>query len=207
VISRLVSLAIGYLFGSILVSDLVARLLAHKSAFELGDGNPGMANVGHELGTPAALLSLVGDIAKCALAILIANLLFPALGKAATAWAGLGAILGHDFPFWHRFRGGKGVTCVSTTMILISPVWGLLAGLTGTICIIFSGYLSVGALCGMGFYCVAMLITESTEIFLVSCVFFVLQVYAHFSKLKGIAQGTTRKASLSVKLRSRLGRK
>lgn len=206
-VARLVSLAIGYLFGCVLVSDIVARRLTNRSAFDVGDGNPGMANVGAELGTKAALLSLAGDIAKCALAILLSHLLFPDLGKAGLAWAGLGSVLGHDFPFWHGFRGGKGVTCVATTMILVSPLWGILAGLVGTLSILVFGYLSVGALIGMGFYCIAMLLTESTELFLISCAFFALQVYGHYSKLVGIARGTTRKASMSVKLRSLLRRK
>ena len=144
-VQRLVCLVIGYLCGCVLCSDIVARRISGKSAFELGDGNPGMANVGHVLGTPAALLSLAGDILKTVVAVVISRLIFPQMGILATAWAGLGATLGHDFPFWHHFRGGKGVTTIASTIILMSPLWGILAGVVGFLSIIITGYLSTAA--------------------------------------------------------------
>ena len=204
--ARIMSLLIGYLFGCVLVADIVARLFSGKSAFELGDGNPGMANVGHVLGKPAAICSLLGDILKTVLATWVAGMLFPELGRLATAWAGLGATLGHDFPFWHGFRGGKGVTTIASTIILVSPLWGILAGVVGILSIVATGYLSVAALIAMGFYVVAMLLTEGVELAAISLVFMGLQVYGHYSKLRGIADGTTKKAGLALKVRARLRR-
>ena len=206
-VARIVSLLIGYLCGCVLASDIVARLVSGRSAFELGDGNPGMANVGHVLGKPAAILSLLGDILKTVIATWLASTLFPDLGRAAIAWAGLGATLGHDFPFWHQFRGGKGVTTIASTIILISPFWGISAGVVGVLSIIVTGYLSVAALIAMGFYVVAMFFTEGPELAAISLVFMALQVYGHFSKLKGIADGTTRKAGIALKVRALLKRK
>ena len=123
-LQRFICLLIGYACGCVLCSDIVARALSGKSAFELGDGNPGMANVGHELGTKAALLSLAGDILKTVLAVVVSQLLYPQLGIVATAWAGLGTTLGHDFPFWHRFRGDKGVP-PSQAPSSSSPLFGV----------------------------------------------------------------------------------
>ena len=202
-LQRLVCLLIGYAFGCVLCSDIVARLLSGKSAYELGDRNPGMANVGHELGTKAALLSLAGDILKTVLAVVVSRLLFPQLGIVATAWAGLGTTLGHDFPFWHRFRGGKGVTTIASTIILISPLWGILTGIVGFFSIILTGYLSVAALIAMAFYVVVMFIQGNIEISCLCLVFMALQVYGHWSKLVGIRNGTTRRAGLAEKFRRR----
>lgn len=198
-ISRLLCLAIGYLCGSFLTAEVVARALANTSIFELGDGNPGMANVGHELGTKAALLCLAGDILKTVAAVLMCQALFPGLGGLATAWAGLGATLGHDFPFWHHFRGGKGVTTIASTIILISPLWGILAGVVGVVTIVLSGYLSVGAIVAICFYTCALYFTHPLEYALVSLAFVLLSLYGHWSKLMGIAKGTTHRASLSTK--------
>lgn len=196
---RIACLVVGYLFGSFLTAEIVARMMAGTSIFNLGDGNPGMANVGHELGSRAGIICLIGDILKAALAILVAHLLYPDLGVIATAWAGLGATLGHIFPFWHRFRGGKGVTTISTAVILMSPLWGCLAGVVGVVSIVLSGYLSIAALCAMGFYTIAAYFTMPLDCALVSLVFMILQVTSHWSKLMGIRSGTTHRASLSTK--------
>ena len=200
-IQRLVCLVIGYLCGCVLFSDIVARRISGKSAFELGDGNPGMANVGHELGTPAALLSLAGDILKTVVAVVISRLIFPQMGILATAWAGLGATLGHDFPFWHHFRGGKGVTTIASTIILMSPLWGILAGVVGFLSIIITGYLSTAAVIAMAFYTIVMFITGGAEPAFVSFLFMLLTLYGHWSKLMGIRTGTTRRAGLADKFR------
>lgn len=200
---RILCLLIGYLCGCVLFSDFVARGLSGRSAFELGDGNPGMANVGHVLGTKAAILCLLGDILKTVLAVWLSNMLFPQLGILATGWAGLGATLGHDFPFWHKFRGGKGVTTIASTIILMSPVWGILAGLIGFGSIFVTGYLSIAALIAMAFYTIVMFFVGGIEVALLCLAFMALQVYGHWSKLIGIKTGTTKRAGLANKFRKK----
>ena len=203
-LQRICCLAIGYLCGCVLFSDIVARLFSGRSAFELGDGNPGMANVGHVLGTKAAILSLLGDILKTVAAVALSNLLFPQFGILATGWAGLGATLGHDFPFWHGFKGGKGVTTIASTIILMNPLWGITAGIVGVVSIVLTGYLSVAALIAMAFYLVVMFILVGAEPAFLCVLFMALQVYGHWSKLKGIADGTTKRAGLADKVRLHL---
>lgn len=202
-LQRLVCLVIGYSCGCVLMSDFVARGLSGKSAFELGDGNPGMANVGHVLGTRAAILCLLGDILKTVVAIVASNLLFPNLGTLATGWAGLGATLGHDFPFWHRFRGGKGVTTIASTIVLMSPALGITTTLLGVLSIILTGYLSVAAIIAMAFYTVGMFVIDGMEPAVLCLLFMALQVYGHWSKLVGIRNGTTKRAGLAEKFRKR----
>lgn len=198
-IGRVASLLIGYLFGSFLSAEVVARMFAGTSIFELGDGNPGMANVGHELGTKAALICLAGDILKTVLAATLAHALFPDLGIVTVGWAGLGATLGHVFPFWHGFKGGKGVTTIATTVFLLDLPMGILAALVGLVAIILSGYLSVAALIAMAFCAIMMATSGRTELALIYLLFMLLTVYCHWSKLMGIRDGTTHRASLSTK--------
>lgn len=199
-VPELICLCVGYLCGCVLTAEFVARSMTGRSVFEIGDGNPGMANVGHELGMPAAALCLAGDILKTLLPVLLMSRLFPQLGwHIATAWTGLGATLGHIWPFWHGFRGGKGVTTIASTIILMQPVFGCLAGVVGVATIVLSGYLSVGAVVAMAFYTAATALRLPWDCAVVSLVFTVLQLMTHASKLRGIPSGTTRKASISTK--------
>lgn len=203
-LSRITCLIVGYLFGCLLTAELVSRRVAKCSVFQLGDGNPGMANVGHELGTPAALACLAGDILKTLAPVLAMSQLFPQLEwPTSTSLTGLGATLGHIFPFWHRFKGGKGVTTIASTIILINPLWGILTSVVGAVSIVLTGYLSSAAVIGMVFYTIASLFFGAPEPVVVSFIFLALTVYAHWSKLRGIFDGTTRRAGLAQKFRRR----
>ena len=204
---RVGCLAIGYLFGMFLAGEVVARALAHESAYSIGDGNPGMANVGPVLGKKAALMTLAGDILKTVFAVVLSRFAFPQLENLSTAWAGLGATLGHVFPAWHGFKGGKGVTTIASAIILMAPLWGWLAGVVGVAAIILSGYLSVAAIVSMGFYAVAMLLTGHPEFALVAVIFQLITVRCHWSKIVGIKDGTTHRAGLSIRFWNLVGRK
>jgi len=203
-----ICLIVGYFCGSLLTAEGVARRFAGRSIFELGDGNPGMANVGHELGKRAAIICLVGDILKTLIPVIVLRILFPNPGfKIVTAWTGVGSTLGHLFPFWHGFKGGKGVTTIATTIILMNPLWGILAGVVGIVTIILSGYLSVGAVVAIIFYACATFWTDMPwDCRIAAIIFVLLTIRAHGSKLRGIKDGTTRKASLSTKFWERFKR-
>lgn len=144
---RLLCIFIGYLCGSFLTAQLVARYKTGKSADQLGSGNPGMANMAAQLGKKWAALTLIGDILKTVLPVILCRfLLFPSLGQIAILYVGLGVALGHGFPFWHRFRGGKSVTVTCTYIVLFAPLWGIVAALFGLGTVLLSGYLTLGAL-------------------------------------------------------------
>lgn len=145
-VERLICLLTGYAFGCFLTGELVARRRTGAGADRLGTGNPGMANLAHELGLGWGLLVLLGDVLKTALACLIAWLLSgAALGRLALLWTCLGAVLGHNFPFWQRFQGGKGVAVTCAGLILYAPLWGTAACLTGLGVTLATGWLPLGA--------------------------------------------------------------
>ena len=108
---RIYCVFIGYAFGCALTAEIVSRKIAGRSSFDVGTGNPGMANIGAQLGKKSAAIVLGGDLLKTFLACLAAHLFFPQYGTLSAAYAGLGAVLGHDYPVWHRFKGGQGVAC------------------------------------------------------------------------------------------------
>lgn len=200
--SRLTCLLIGYLCGNVLTADLVSRHVAGKSAFELGVGNPGMANVGHELGTKWAAVTLAGDIGKTIVAVATSRALFPGLGPFAAAWAGLGTTLGHNYPFWHRFRGGKGVATTCSAIVLVSPVWGLAADVLGLVVVVLSGYLCVGAISIPAIFLLFTLGMDSPELTGIAAVLLGLMVLKHGGPVLGIRTGETPRASIADKVRT-----
>ncbi|MBU1227563.1 MAG: glycerol-3-phosphate 1-O-acyltransferase PlsY [Actinobacteria bacterium] len=110
----------GYLIGSVDFGVVVPRLLG-VDIYEIGSGNPGTTNVLRSMGRGAAVVVLVGDILKG----LGAAALGAATGSEAAGFAaGLAAVVGHCYPIWHRFKGGKGVATSAGMMLWMSPILG-----------------------------------------------------------------------------------
>ena len=145
-IQRIISLIIGYFFGSVLTAVIVTRAKTGKDISEIGSGNPGMANVMAKLGKKAGFTVLFGDIIKTVLGLFVSWLLFrDQIGSLAPLYAGLGAVIGHNHPFWRKFRGGKGVTVSVTWLILLMPIYGAIVSIIGGIITLITGYLPLGA--------------------------------------------------------------
>ena len=138
-------LAAGYLFGCFLTAEVVARCTAGVSARDIGTGNPGMANIMTHLGKRAGFLVLVGDVLKTAAARWFCWQAAPELGLTALLYGGFGAVVGHNWPFWCRGRGGKGVAVSCAWLILYLPITGVLCCLAGGIAVLLTGYLPLGA--------------------------------------------------------------
>lgn len=120
------TLVVAYLLGSIPFSLLAGRL-AGVDLRTVGSGNLGATNVFRTLGRSAGIAVMVLDIGKGTAAVLIARALTPDPWPLAAAAL---AILGHIFPVWTRFKGGKGVAVVAGTLIGLAPVTiGVLVGL------------------------------------------------------------------------------
>ena len=116
-----------YLLGSISFAIVVSRLLRLPDPRGYGSGNPGATNVLRSGSRAAAAMTLAGDAAKGWLAVWLAMLYTgeaPATGLEAPL-AGLCAFLGHLFPVFHRFRGGKGVATAAGVLVGIDPWLGL----------------------------------------------------------------------------------
>lgn len=139
----LAALCSGYLIGSAPFGLLLVRLAGLGDIRAIGSGNIGATNVlrtGHK---KLALATLLLDSGKGAFALLLTHILY---GPDMAVTAGLGAILGHLFPIWLRFRGGKGVA--TTLGLLLAAAWpvGVLACLTWLLVALISRYSSLSAL-------------------------------------------------------------
>lgn len=115
------AVAAGYLLGSVDFGVIVPRLLG-VDIYGTGSGNPGATNVLRTMGRKEAALVLLGDLAKGVAAAALGSWAGgPVIGFAA----GLAAVVGHCFPVWHRFRGGKGVAAAGGMVAWLEP-WALL---------------------------------------------------------------------------------
>ncbi len=117
----------GYLFGSVSFAVLISRLLGLADPRSYGSGNPGATNVLRSGSKVAALLTLLGDAGKGALAAWLVLRFGPAWGldEDAAALTGLAAFVGHLYPLYHRFKGGKGVATFLGVVWVLSPWLGL----------------------------------------------------------------------------------
>lgn len=118
-------LLLGYAFGSIPFGLLLTRAAGLGDIRSIGSGNIGATNVLRTGNRKIAAATLLLDAGKGAVAVLLARLL---AGHDAALWAGLGAVLGHMFPVWLGFRGGKGVA--TAYGVLLAAAWpvGVTAG-------------------------------------------------------------------------------
>jgi len=111
----------GYLLGSVDFGVVVPRLRG-VDIYSRGSGNPGATNVLRTMGPKMAAMVMLGDLAKGLVAAMIGDLVGgPVLGFAA----GFAAVLGHCFPLWHRFKGGKGVAATAGMAIWLEPLLGV----------------------------------------------------------------------------------
>jgi glycerol-3-phosphate acyltransferase PlsY len=131
-VSLAITAALAYLLGSIPFGVLITRAAGLGDVRNIGSGNIGATNVLRTGRKDLALLTLLLDGGKGALAVLIATLVFIDLGRDELfqAVAGGGAFLGHLFPVWLRFKGGKGVATFFGVLLAVAWPVGLLAGAT-----------------------------------------------------------------------------
>ena len=118
--------AVAYLLGSISSAILVCRLFGHPDPRTQGSSNPGATNVLRIAGKPAAALTLLGDVLKGVLPVLAATAL--GLSPFAVALVGFCAFLGHLFPVFFQFKGGKGVATAFGVLFPLHWPSGLVAG-------------------------------------------------------------------------------
>ena len=118
-VGMLLCIVVPYLLGSINPAILISKIFYHEDIRDFGSGNAGTTNMLRTYGKGAAAGTFLTDLAKAALSVIFGWLI---VGIDGGAVAGLFVILGHMFPLYYKFRGGKGVACLSMVVLLISPI-------------------------------------------------------------------------------------
>jgi len=142
------SLLIGYFFGCFQTSYFISKIVSKKDIREMGSGNAGASNVTSELGWKYGILTGILDVLKAYIPTSLVIFIFPDTYQEINlmALAGTGAVLGHIYPFFLDFRGGKGVACYIGMLLAINWQIGV-AVIFGLILItIITDYVSVGSI-------------------------------------------------------------
>ncbi len=208
----LLSVIASYLLGSLSSAIIVSGALYKEDIRTHGSGNAGLTNMLRTYGKGAAALTLAGDMLKTALAILITALLFGFSYKGGISMSGvcylsgLCAVLGHVFPVFYGFKGGKGVLVTATMAIILCPaVFGILITLF-IIIVAISGYVSLGSIIVASLFPFAVCINSylsGGEIPLLTaiCTLFLggFVVWCHRANIGRLRSGTEKKISIGKK--------
>jgi glycerol-3-phosphate acyltransferase PlsY len=139
-------LIVAYLLGAIPFAVLLTRWGTGVDVRRVGSGNPGAANVWRSTGPALGLSVLVLDCAKGAAAVMIARA--AGVDRETQALAGLAVVLGHVFPPWLRFHGGKGVAAAAGAFLVVSPIALGIAFVAFVIAVALTRYVSLGSIVG-----------------------------------------------------------
>ncbi len=147
-VTRFMALLLGYFLGCFPTGYIVGKTRGIDIR-KHGSGNTGATNTLRTLGWGAAGITFAGDCLKTILAIVLANVLFHESGFDMTIielYAGIGAVLGHNFPFYFRFKGGKGIACTAGLTFALFPGAVPVCFVVFVLCIMLSKYVSLGSI-------------------------------------------------------------
>lgn len=139
----------GYLLGSINFAVIISKLFYHDDVRLHGSGNAGSTNMLRTYGRAAGICTFVLDGIKGAVAVVLSMLL---MGEGGAYVAGLFCILGHIFPVYYKFRGGKGVVVAAITILALNPVVFLILVVIFVLIVAASKYISLGSVICAFFY-------------------------------------------------------
>jgi len=182
---------IGYFLGSIPFSFIVSKYLGKIDIRHHGSGNSGATNVFRTLGKKAGLLAFLGDFIKGMLAALIGLKFFDTNG--ALICAGL-AIIGHCYPIWLKFKGGKGVATSAGMIIALTPLVGLILVVYQLTVIYKSRLMSLASITAAALYPILVVaFGYQVEYIAYSTFIGLFVIYRHRANLKRLLNGTEAK--------------
>ncbi|MCD8365364.1 MAG: glycerol-3-phosphate acyltransferase [Clostridiales bacterium] len=205
--ARVIGLVLGYLFGLFPTGRLVGKAYRTDLRKE-GSGNTGMTNSIRVLGWKAGVIVFFGDCLKAVAVMTIIWLLyrntFPEAVKLLELYAGIGAVLGHNYPVYARFKGGKGIAC--SVGIVFASDWRMvpICAILFFLSVVPTGFMSLGSLAILsGFFVQTIVFGQLgilkvgadflVELYIVTAILTGLAFFQHRENLKRLATGTENK--------------
>ena len=140
---------VAYLLGSVNFATIISGRKYKDDVRNHGSGNAGMTNMLRTYGKKAALWTLLGDVGKAIIAVLIGLVL---VGDQGGYFAGMFCIFGHAFPLYYGFKGGKGVACTAAVVLMLEPIVFLILLAIFIFVFLLTKYVSLSAIMAMLFY-------------------------------------------------------
>lgn len=218
IVIRAASLVVGYLFGLFQTGYIIGKI-KKVDIRQMGSGNAGTTNAMRTLGAKAGILTFIGDCAKTILAMVLCRLvvshfypeLYADLRYSIGMYAGLGAVLGHNFPFYLKFKGGKGIAA-SAGFIIAFGTWPMIA--IGFVVffgiVLVTRYVSLGSICLMISFFIELVIFGQLgwyhvdgplliEIYVLGFLFMALAIIRHKANIVRLMNGTENKFGVKKK--------
>lgn len=202
IVNIIICLAVGYLSGCISTGLIISKIYK-VDIRKYGSGNLGMTNALRTLGPKAGIMTFAGDYLKAVIPILLVRfVIFPDAEniQLLALYCGLGTVLGHNFPVWLKFKGGKGISATAGVISAVDPL-AIPFGLPLFIVIIaITRYMSLGSLFVAVYIPVWITIRFPGDIHMlaVALVFTVLAFIRHKSNIKRLINGTENKIGNKV---------
>lgn len=210
---RIICLLIGYVFGLFQTAYIYGKLHG-LDIRNYGSGNAGTTNTLRVFGTKAGLLVLVGDIMKCILAVVLTGVIF---GSSHTdmiyllkMYTAAGAIIGHNFPFYLKFKGGKGIAATAGLILSFHPYLIPMGIILFFGAFFITHYVSLGSLLVYAGFLIETIIlgqmgvfgmtqTLLSEMYVILALLTVMAFWKHRENIKRLLSGTERKTYLTHK--------
>lgn len=207
---RIMCLIIGYIFGLFQTGYIIGKI-HHMDVRDYGSGNAGTTNTMRVLGKKAGIITFLGDGFKAIIAIALVRIfigraIYPDIEMVLALYTGLGVVLGHNFPFYMGFKGGKGIAATAGTIAGVgNPVLIILAIVTFAGTALISKYVSLASLVTVTAFTVEMIIfcrfniikgisqNSCIEIYILLIIFTVLAFIRHKQNIIRLANHTERK--------------
>lgn len=210
---RVICLAVGYLFGLFQTSYIIGK----RHGIDIrnyGSGNAGTTNMMRTMGTKAGLLTFLGDCLKCVAAVLLIRF---TVGKSHTdilplleLYGAAGVILGHNFPFYLHFKGGKGIAATAGLVLSFHPVMTVLGIITFFSVFFTTHYVSLGSLLVYVGIMIEIIVLGQmgqfgmsqeclNEMYVLAFLLAVLAFWKHRGNIQRLLAGTERKTYLTRK--------
>ena len=211
---RIVCILIGYIFGLFQTGYLYGRM-NHVDIRKMGSGNAGSTNALRTLGVKAGVCTFLGDSFKCIFAVLAVRLIFGGnygeILPLLSIYAGLGAVLGHNFPFYLGFKGGKGIAAMAGLLAALTNPWITLIALVVFVTIVaVTKYVSVGSIAVVLIFFAGVVFRGQTgsygmesvylyEMYAVAGFLALLAIWKHRANIQRLMNGTENKISFGKK--------
>lgn len=205
---RLLCVVIGYLFGLIQTGYIYGKI-KKIDIRKHGSGNAGTTNALRTLGWKAGVITFIGDCLKCVLAVTVVQFLFiqdPHQNLYAM-YAGLGAVLGHNFPFYLKFKGGKGIASTAGLILAVNPIMFLIVAVVFISIVLITQYVSLASIVIMILFVIMVVVKGQTgmlllpnsdlyEYYAIAIVLALLAIWRHRANIKRLLNGTENKTDV-----------
>jgi glycerol-3-phosphate acyltransferase PlsY len=193
----LVCISLGYILGCLQASYIVGKLIKKVDIRDYGSKNPGATNAMRVFGTRLGLFCMLIDILKALSAVLIARYILDA-GIILLLITGLGVILGHNYPFYMNFKGGKGIAATLGVFLAIDYRAFLLAGIPALVVLFTTKYMSAASLVYSFLLIISMAVFYHNQplsyvIILLTAVYTALSFWRHRENIVRLYNGTERR--------------